>query len=360
MAQYWIRVVLAASALVACSRGGVDSPDQTAEVAPPPALETVDLQALGGASILFRRERADGPASALYLVRGGTGIVTAPRFYALSGGYALSPDASQVAYARMTDFSGTSLWDLHVANADGSGERRLAAITGNWESPPAWFPDGSRIAFYVPANNSAGLVESPGFGLYRLAASGGSTGLTLLATGPVQPFAGPGPCPLATWNGDAPVAISSRGEIAFACYNGDVYVFDGRGSMSGRVVYATNQSNPPPLRVHAMAWSPDGERLALLDAPRYDGLAGELAIKIVNTFTNAVATIATMPQQAWTVWALTRPLSVCWLRAADVILFTAPDGALRGHIYMVPAGGGQVRQFTSSAAVADTDLSCTP
>lgn len=73
--------------------------------------------------------RPDGPPDRKLIVPGAT----VP---------ALSPDGTKLAYIRRTLEDS----DVYVANADGTGERRLTK-TPEIEWGPKWSPDGSRIAF---------------------------------------------------------------------------------------------------------------------------------------------------------------------------------------------------------------------
>ena len=77
---------------------------------------------------------------------------------------AWSPDGSKVAYvayaSRLTD-SGF----VTVANADGSGARRLTT-TGEAESQPAWSPGGRQLAF---ARGGAIVVAPSAGGAERVA-----------------------------------------------------------------------------------------------------------------------------------------------------------------------------------------------
>ena len=54
-----------------------------------------------------------------------------------------SPDGTRIAFARYVDRVNV---EIHVMNADGSGERRLTFVSGP-DSDPAWSPDGTKIVW---------------------------------------------------------------------------------------------------------------------------------------------------------------------------------------------------------------------
>jgi Tol biopolymer transport system component len=54
-----------------------------------------------------------------------------------------SPDGERIAFSRAVDCCNT---EIHVINADGSGERRLTSV-GRRNSDPAWSPDGTKIVW---------------------------------------------------------------------------------------------------------------------------------------------------------------------------------------------------------------------
>src|SRR4051794_16384815 len=58
---------------------------------------------------------------------------------------AYSPDGTLVAFARRGD-----LW---LANADGSGERRLASTPDVEEGKPSWLPSGTAIVYTATQND---------------------------------------------------------------------------------------------------------------------------------------------------------------------------------------------------------------
>jgi Ca2+-binding RTX toxin-like protein len=65
-----------------------------------------------------------------------------------------SPDGSRFAYSLETaDYSNSY---VHVVSADGTGDHRVGA-----GSSPAWSPDGSRLAFWIPGNGVA-VVDAAG------------------------------------------------------------------------------------------------------------------------------------------------------------------------------------------------------
>ena len=137
---------------------------------------------------------------------------------AAAGGAARAADA-------LPELAFVSQGDVWVANADGSGVRRLTT-TGR-ESAPAWSPDGTRIAF-VSSRDGAGLRRE----LYVMNADGTrARRLTDDADQLVQSFLGGSPA----WSPDGTrIAFVKRGrEARFG--GADVWVADADGSDAHRV-----------------------------------------------------------------------------------------------------------------------------
>lgn len=84
----------------------------------------------------------------LYLAHTGDGAVTQLTAHPHVDYFSrFSPDGSRILFLRSqrpwVSFRESDAWDLHVMNADGTGEQRLAEGAYN----PSWMPDGSGIIF---------------------------------------------------------------------------------------------------------------------------------------------------------------------------------------------------------------------
>lgn len=178
-----------------------------------------------------------------------------------------SPDAKQLAFVRWTGFHGDDLGDadIWIANADGSGQRLLAAGEG-WQWLPRWSPDGASVAFTAESRGGPWMTTGPrgpetGFGPLGPGFGGSSVGnrpdadLMLIAadgSSPPSPVTdAPGDDRSGSWSPDG-----SR--LAFDATrdgNTEIYVVDVDGSNATRLT-------ENPSEDWAASWSPDGSRIA--------------------------------------------------------------------------------------------------
>jgi hypothetical protein len=145
----------------------------------------------------------------------------------IGSGYApaWSPDGQQIAYQRLSE----AFADIHVMNADGSGDVALTAGAGA-DTVPSWSPDGTKIAF---ATDRDGNYE-----IYVMDAGGGNeTRLTTNAAPDHSP----------NWSPDGSRIAFSR--------EGQILVIRGDGSGETAVGSSEEGGRDP-------AWSPDGSKIA--------------------------------------------------------------------------------------------------
>ncbi|MDX6485032.1 MAG: hypothetical protein QOF43_185 [Gaiellaceae bacterium] len=206
-----------------------------------------------------------------------------------------SPDGTLVAFAR-----GGDLW---VANADGSGQRRLAATPSTTEWRPAWLPDGTAIVY------TAGVAGQRQIRVYKL------------SKGPSRRIAGSNA-------EEYGAAVSSAGRIAFVSTRSGtpvLYVAESTG------LGATAFDVTPPATVftgiHEPAWSPDGTRLAYV-AVLADGTT---ALVVDDGTTQTLLPAATNP---------------VWAPSGTRIAFSGPTG-----LGSVAVDGTDVRELGDGAPV---------
>ena len=169
---------------------------------------------------------------------------------------AWSPDGSKLAFTRLIDMYST---DLYVVNADGTGEVRLfgAGLTGHVDAI-AWSPDGTQLAFEWQGNPATG-----NWNLYAINADGsGHRDLGELWVGGCCIFSGR----------DMPLAWSPDGQL--------IALIDARDDNPANDDGPTPDSAPHDVVVlagadgsglHVLAdgsffdWSPDGSQLVVSD-----------------------------------------------------------------------------------------------
>ena len=177
-----------------------------------------------------------------------------PEFPAGSQPPAWSPDGEKIAFgvelegedasagrARVTAVGA----QIDVVGADGSGRTRLTDVPGQ-AGAPAWSPDGTRIAFVVLVPDGEGSIA--GGGLYVVGADGASpTQLTDVVPGPEPP----------AWSPDgARLLFASLGD---AEGRNDLYVVNADGSGLTNLTDDDRWDADP-------AWSPDGATIAFAAA----------------------------------------------------------------------------------------------
>jgi Tol biopolymer transport system component len=139
-----------------------------------------------------------------------------------------SPDGRRIAFE--------SNWQVWLMNADGSGKRRLTR-KGAHNFNPAWSPEGKRIAFERGRKErevSNGAAGSWGLGLYVMNADG--NGQQRLTQGGSQPYWSP--------DGRKIAFVSNRDG------NTDIHVMNADGSRRRNLTRAAGRRDTQPL------WSP--------------------------------------------------------------------------------------------------------
>ena len=317
-----------------------------------PPLESVPYALLGSGKVAFERIGGSGMYGAIYVVD-ATAMSSAHAFdNTVTWGPALSPDGLRLAYAAYSDTA--TGFDVYVSNIDGTGVQHVTRFRQQ-ESPPTWTPDGAKIVV------AAGVASNVVYDVYSqspVANAGDLTQLTHFAAGP----GGALTCPIIIDN-QAPVAISTQGVLAFACFFSEIDMLSSSGTLSASYARSRNDRRHWP-NVFSPTWSPDGTRLAFLEttsdsATNYAEI--NFAVKVMNADGSNVTTIATRAgsnAQVGGGWIGPNNRSLCWMPDGSRLVFNAPESELIGHIWVVRADGTGLAQLTSAPGAWDRSISC--
>jgi TolB protein len=102
-----------------------------------------------GSRIAFTAYREDSAGEIYVMNADGTGQVNLTNQSCDDRNPSWSPDGSRIAFVSNcpTDAYDHGDYDIWMMNPDGTGQVNLADWEGDWDTTPAWSPDGARIAF---------------------------------------------------------------------------------------------------------------------------------------------------------------------------------------------------------------------
>jgi erythromycin esterase-like protein len=217
------------------------------------------------------------------LLPGGAGaepVRLVSNFRALDSEPAWSPDGGQIAFAssQNSDFdpgdqAGVRL-DVYLVRLDSSGQVRLTGegalearpVDAEWNTSPAWSPDGGQIAFQT---NRDGNNE-----IYLMAADGSAVrNLTRHAASDASPAWSP--------DGTTIAFVSDRDG------NEEIYLVGVDGSGLRRLTHHPGPDKSP-------AWSPDGHWLTF-HADRYTQSGSNFDLHLVSVDSSEVIRLTTHP-----------------------------------------------------------------
>jgi len=187
---------------------------------------------------------------------------------------------------------GAGPWEIYTMLPDGFDRRQITFGTANaWE--PDWSPDGTKIAFWSPHQESTAIftMNPDGSGLKQIT--------------PTDEISGYDPA----WSPDGTkIAFERQRERAAGVYN-NIWVMnasDGTGQVN-------LTSNAPGIFAFAPAWSPDGTKIAFSN----DTVLGDTEIYTMNPSGSSRTALTNTPTVAEYVSA--------WSPDGTQILFEAYD-----------------------------------
>ena len=314
----------------------------------PAALESVPFGAVGPGKLVFRRTwlHVDGRPSrskTLYVIDGNQQRTwgALPETSVEIGLVSALPDGSRAVIGSWSLFGPES--SLRLGVLDEQVFQELTPLVAANAHAVAFTPDGDHMV-YRGSYNSGGDEA-----LFRQEVTAGAPRAQVFPKQANAPTAGSS-CTSSLLNIRGPFSVAVSGAIVMTCLDSAIYILDPDADVA-RLLYDA----PGPrdiVRVWAPAWSPDGGRVAFVEATPGDaGYA--FAIRVVEPDGRGPETVATIETPGWESDAY-----LCWMPAGDRIAFTVPRESI-SLIYIARIETGQVVQITSAPMVRDDMLTCT-
>lgn len=306
-----------------------------------PMRRMFTLTCLGLAAMACGEAADDGLPEARVVITDSLGTIPS--------GMVPSPDGSRLAFAR-TESGRSAIW---VANADGSGERRLTS--GVWDMIPWWSPDGKWIAYHA---------ESPGFDVFVVSVDGGEP--RQLTSGPGQDFprgwlpdgsgvivtrngVGDSHTLLVKLDGSPPTRLGPvmpGDQHASPSPDGTLMGFDLHQGATPGTVWVQDLAGTEPARQlttenfefaqQGYMWSPDGRELAYTS-----GRTGTTDIWVVDATTGESRQVTT---------DVRNDHNPRWSPDGKWIAFLSDRGG-QTDLWVAPSAGGPARRVTSDVEV---------
>lgn len=256
----------------------------------------------------------------------------------------------EIAFARFRFANSPLRKEIWVANQDGSGARRITHTPANYlDSDPSWAPDGSAVLFSrcAPSNGSAcegrttlWSVDSGGSRQHMLSRSCRRKGTSRAA------FAR---CPE-----DGQGVFSPNGRrIAFVRYVGvpEIAVADSRLRHVRQLrPFGSGRGAPD---IDALAWSPDGHRLAFSvhnDNGKHHKPVGGRAVYVVNVNGSGLRRVTAWKLEAGGLGELDWSPDGSHLLFRSITFSSDDPGPSSGDIYTIRPDGTGLRRLTNLAA----------
>ena len=246
---------------------------------------------------------------------------------------AWSPDGLKLAFERRLDPTkykgqcGSCDIEVYVMNADGSGQQNLTRNVAQ-DGNPAWSPDGQKIAFLSNRDGKPEGQFPPQMDIHVMNADGsGPQNLTRTPAGEGQPV----------WSPDGQQIAFQRAVGGVGNRNFEIYVMNADGSDQRRLT-----SNP--AFDGSPVWSPDGQRIAFTSDRNQQRYHDD--VYVMNADGSGQQRLTRNPaQDSWPVWSPDGQ-KIAFTRVRSM----REHGDRNWEVYVINADGSGQRNLTRNPA----------